>query len=246
MVALLFDTATKCGVAALFEGERLLAKREFAAAFTNSKFLLPIVSELLENCNLTVKDLQYIAVGVGPGSYTGIRVAVAFAKGLSFSLQIPLVALSSIKGFLPDPNRGEDCRFMSAIDARIGGIYCICGHRTSGKIHFDTAEELLSIEDFITKLDTASMLITPEGEGSLLQSRIPSIDIQAKIIESNPSIEYLALLAQEAFSKGECVLDGHLPLLYLRPTQAEINARTLLPNIGNLTIILLSCFNFVR
>jgi tRNA threonylcarbamoyladenosine biosynthesis protein TsaB len=208
MRSLVLDTATSYGVVGLFEDGKLIAKEEFQAAFTNSQLLLPAIDKLHPD------QLEYIVVGIGPGSYTGIRVAVAFAKGLSFAKNIPLVGVSSLRGFVSE----HEGSFIGAIDAKIGGIYAIKGIHKEGIYTFDSEEELLSVPKFAEKLLTVDFLVTPDAEP--LRNRIP--DLQAHIVERKPSIELLASLGYEAFKAGKGVYDGNLPLLYLRKTQAEL------------------------
>ncbi|MDB6081288.1 MAG: hypothetical protein JWO53_560, partial [Chlamydiia bacterium] len=175
MFSLVLDTATSYGVVALFQDGILLEKKEFTAAFTNSQLLLPAINALLP------KKLEYIAVGVGPGSYTGIRVAVAIAKGISFALNIPLVGVSSLKGFVPELSQKGS--FIAAIDARIGGVYALQGVVDQEGIRFTTKEELLSLDEFRDRLHTVTFLVTPDAE--LLRNRCPSIP--SHIIERGPS-----------------------------------------------------------
>lgn len=213
MTSLVFDTATSYGVVGLFQDGILIEKREFTAAFTNSQFLLPAIH------SLKIDKLDYIAVGVGPGSYTGIRVAAAIAKGMSYGKDIPLVAVSSLKGFVPgEPYEGD---FIAAIDARIGGVYAICGTRNQGRVYFTTKEMLLALEEFATALQAVTFLVTPDAEP--LRNRCPSMNVH--IIECGPSIEMLGVFAHEEFQAKNVYLHGELPLLYLRKTQAEMEKR---------------------
>lgn len=210
MTSLVFDTATSYGVVGLFQDGKLIEKREFTAAFTNSQFLLPAID------SLKIDRLDYIAVGVGPGSYTGIRVAASLAKGMSYGKAIPLVAVSSLKGFVPEaPYEGA---FIAAIDARIGGVYAICGKRDQGRVYFITKEKLLTLEEFTSALMGATFLVTPDREA--LYNRLPSMNVHT--IERGPSIEMLGFLAHEEFLAKNVYLHGELPLLYLRKTQAEM------------------------
>jgi tRNA threonylcarbamoyl adenosine modification protein YeaZ len=215
MISLVMDTATDHGVVGLFSQGTLIGKKEFAAAFNNSKQLLPAVDELIGSCGVKLSDLTYVAAGMGPGSYTGIRVTAALAKGICFALHIPLVAVSSLKGFIPKSS--YQGAFLAAIDAKIGGVYCLAGHMTDGVVSFDTQEELLSVEEFSKKLTADTLLITPSI--APLRARM---EIQSPFIEQAPSIEWLGKFAHLDYLAGRGASDGHLPLLYLRKTQAEI------------------------
>lgn len=220
MNSLLLDTATDLGVVGLFQDGKLIAKKEFAAAFTNSRLLLPAIDELMRSAGLEPSQLGFIATGIGPGSYTGIRVAVAVAKALSFALRIPLIGVSSLKGFIPDS--GYSGQFLGVIDAKIGGVYCIQGEAHCGEIIFQTEDELCSLYDFAARLKSISCVITPSAKS--LRERLFSLgyDELGPFIEKGPSIDILGKLAFDAFLQGKGTTDGHLPLLYLRKTQAEL------------------------
>ena len=216
MISLILDSATDRGIVGICSDGKVIAQKEFAAAFTNSRLLLPIIDELVKSASIEPLDFSYIACGVGPGSYTGIRIAVAMGKALSFTRHIPLVGFSGIKGFVPLEN--QEGPFAGVIDARIGGVYCILGTVMNGTVHFETEERLISCEEFEEVSQAISFLVTPQRKPLL--ERFPSI--QVPIIERTPSLELLASLAHASFCKTGGVCDGKLSLLYLRKTQAEI------------------------
>lgn len=214
MNSLLLDTATDHGLAALFSKDLLIKKIEFQAGFNGNKSLLEAISKL----EVAVSNLEYIAVGVGPGSYTGIRVAASFAKGLSAAKNIPLVGISSLKGYVPEA--GLEGRFISAIDAKIGGVYMVEGKCAGGKIEFIGDEKLITLDEFVKSLDGIQFLVTPDAKPLL--KRLETLPEHLSVIERKPSIELLGKLAYEAFCKGLAVKDGRLELHYLRKTQAEL------------------------
>jgi tRNA threonylcarbamoyl adenosine modification protein YeaZ len=212
MKSLFIDTATDTGVVGLFEGDRLLHSRTYPAAFANSKLLLPAILELISS----PKELAYIGVGIGPGSYTGIRVAVATAKGIAYGANLPLVGVPTLRAFVPE--KGEIGTFVAAIDARIGGIYALKGIVEDGCVRFLEKEALLSLEDFKKFIEGVDFLITPDSE--VLQKRLSELSVH--VVQRTPSLKQFGALAHAEFMAGRVVLDGNLPLLYLRKTQAEI------------------------
>jgi len=212
MKSLFIDTATDTGVVGLFEDGEVVAKREFPAAFTNSKLLLPTIMELISSS----KEIGFIGVGIGPGSYTGCRVAVATAKGLSFGGKLPLVGISTLRGFVPKD--GFEGVFLAVIDARIGGMYCLQGEMRRGEVHFQGEEKLLSLEEFQRAVAQVGCVVTPAAD--VLKKRLP--DLSVEIEERTPCLEQYGRLSYRAFLEGKGRLDGALELLYLRKTQAEI------------------------
>lgn len=95
MSCLIIDTSTERCILALVEGDRILSQRTFAHENTLSRTLLPSIQECLREQEKTMSALNLIAVGTGPGSYTGTRVGVAVAKSLAFGLNILVIPFCS-------------------------------------------------------------------------------------------------------------------------------------------------------
>ena len=92
------ETSTKaCSVAIHKNGNLIALKESVTENFSHSEKLLVFVEELIENSQIKLSDLSAIAVSMGPGSYTGLRIGVATAKGLCYGLNIPLISISTLK-----------------------------------------------------------------------------------------------------------------------------------------------------
>ncbi len=96
MLTLAFDTATSWGRFALADGDRLIDYRPVNVTGSYADALLPVIGGMLEDAGLVVGDLERIAVVHGPGSFTGLRIGVATAKGLAWGLGAPLYAVSTL------------------------------------------------------------------------------------------------------------------------------------------------------
>src|ERR1700722_12351327 len=101
MKNLIIDTSSEYCMLGVAEGGALIKHTLFLHENCLSRSLLPEISTLLDKVELPLKSIAQIAVGTGPGSYTGTRVGVAVAKSLSFGLQIPVVGFCSLLAFLP-------------------------------------------------------------------------------------------------------------------------------------------------
>jgi tRNA threonylcarbamoyladenosine biosynthesis protein TsaB len=93
---LAIDTATQMISIALHDGRNLLAEKTWRTANNHTIELAPAVNRLLEQCDVGIPRLTGLAVSIGPGSYSGLRVGVALAKGLASARQLPLVGVSSL------------------------------------------------------------------------------------------------------------------------------------------------------
>lgn len=92
------ETATKnCSVALAKEGKTILCKEIAEEGYSHAERLHVFIEEIIEEAGITVNDLVAIAVSQGPGSYTGLRIGVSAAKGLSYALDIPLIAVDTLK-----------------------------------------------------------------------------------------------------------------------------------------------------
>jgi tRNA threonylcarbamoyladenosine biosynthesis protein TsaB len=213
MAELILDTSLDLGMVALGEKGQLIDSVTFPASFAASKRLLSSCLELLAKHGLTPKDITAIGAGVGPGSYTGIRVSVAFAKGMALALKIPLVGISTLRSLLPLEKIAGPV--LLAIDAKIGGVYTILADDGV----FLTQEELLSEEEFLALIRKYQPTIfTPTLRA--IQARLPSqIEVHERYLAPQVTVNLLQL----ALMEKNYSLDGVLPLLYLRKTQAEIN-----------------------
>ena len=100
MISLLIETSTERSLIALFRDLDPLDIRELPFGLQNSKHLLPEIKSLFERAGLKPADLDLIVAGIGPGSYTGIRVGAMTAKAMAFALNIPVIGISSLEGFI--------------------------------------------------------------------------------------------------------------------------------------------------
>lgn len=94
-IALGFDTSAAHCAAALLRGDRIIASTAEAMTKGQAERLMPMLEDMLAGVGLTWRDLDVIGVGIGPGNFTGIRVAVAAARGLALSLGIPAIGVSA-------------------------------------------------------------------------------------------------------------------------------------------------------
>ena len=117
------ETATKnCSVALAKEGETILCKEIAEEGYSHAERLHVFIGEIIEEAGITFKDLGAIAVSQGPGSYTGLRIGVSAAKGLCFALDIPLIAIDTMK-ILASQAIVSDGLIIPMLDARRMEVY---------------------------------------------------------------------------------------------------------------------------
>lgn len=218
MISLIIETATERGVVAIMRDEKILVRLDLPYGYQNSKFLLPKIQEAFQKANLKPADLNLVIAGIGPGSYTGIRVGAVAAKTIAFALHIPLIGVCSLEGFVPDGTGA----YAAVVDAKIGGVYLLIGHSVQGKAVECALPKVLPIEEAINEISEVAILVTPNA--ILLKNKFEKFSPTKQWIweEAAPNPAVIARAGLAKFNAGEFTLDGSLELLYLRKTQAEI------------------------
>lgn len=205
MKVLIIDTSTERGVIAISEGLQVLFCRFLPFGLQSSKYAMTAAQEGFEELGISPSDLTAIAVTVGPGSFTGIRVGAALAKGLAFGASLPLISLSSLSGFV---SQAEGC-FASVIDARIGGGYVLIQERRGEEVIELEEGRLVEGKELQKLLSSYRQIVGPSFERLLL----PSAQ------EVAPDARHLARLAFHKWAAGEAGDD--LEMIYLRQGVAE-------------------------
>lgn len=218
MPCLIIETSSERGVIACLENEKILFTKELPSGQNQSKYLMPELEASLESNGIQLNRLCCIGVGIGPGSYTGIRVGASVAQALAFSWSIPLIGVSSLDGFVPQYDKRP---FAAIMDARIGGAYVRKGIKFFNEIQFTTEPEVCELEHLSKWLGQTSLLITPNKSSlkNKLAKLYPNQDWTWE--ERYPCVLSLSRSIQEVLARNESVSYGNLKLLYLRKTEAE-------------------------
>jgi len=161
---LVIDSATKYLYVALFDGYDCVGKYYEMGVNNHSVVLMPQIEKILTDNEVMVKDLDEIYVGIGPGSYTGLRVGVVIAKMFGWNNNIPVFTVSSLA--LMASSSTEEGLVLPEIDARRGnsflGLYDIC----DGYLTIQDEEVLTNLEEYKSGINKPFTVIS-EGEPSL-------------------------------------------------------------------------------
>jgi tRNA threonylcarbamoyladenosine biosynthesis protein TsaB len=122
MNLLAIETATECCSVALIHGDELIARSELAPR-RHTDLVLPMADALLAEAGIGRHALDAIAVGRGPGSFTGVRLAVSLAQGMALALDLPVITISSLAALALEAPEEEGTAILAVIDARMGEIY---------------------------------------------------------------------------------------------------------------------------
>lgn len=210
MKVLAFDTSNKALSLAILDGEELLAELTLNIKKNHSITLMPAIEFLMKSIDWEPKDLERIIVAQGPGSYTGLRIAVATAKTLAHTLKIELVGLSSLLSLVPQ----EAGLVIPLMDARRNHVYA--GFYENGRAVYK--EAYLSFEE-VLELAKDFKEVTFVGEVAAFRDQIEEKMPRANIQATLPSAVSLARLALD---KKSVFIHEFVPQ-YLKRVEAEEN-----------------------
>ena len=211
MKVLAFDTSSKALSLAILEDKQVLAETMINIKKNHSITLMPVIDFLMASLDWTPKNLDRIVVAEGPGSYTGLRIAVATAKTLAHTLNIELVGMSSLLALVP---RQQEGLLVPLMDARRNNVYA--GFYENAKPVFPEAH--LSFAEVIEKVKDAEQ-VTFVGEVRAFVEQIQEHLPQANYQETLPNAANLALWA---WDKEVDSLHDFVPN-YLKRVEAEEN-----------------------
>ena len=122
MKILAIDTSATAASVCLAEEKKILGSFYTNTALTHSQTLVPMVEQVLKTTQTDVDELDYIAVNAGPGSFTGVRIGVAAAKGIAFKNDLHCVSVSTLESMAYNM-LGNDCVVCAVMDARCSQVY---------------------------------------------------------------------------------------------------------------------------
>ncbi len=224
MLILALDTATKASGVALADENTLLAEIVVEGNDFHSETLINHIDMALKIAGAEKKDLSGIAVDVGPGSFTGLRIGIAAAKAMAYALNLPLAGVTSLAAMAAGLY-GFGGRIFSLIDAQKASAY-VAGYVFDGEnLRAEYPVKIMKVQDF---LEFAAEL---EGEivltGDAAKKRLTAAELPKNIRLAPPRLlmpraSEVARLGLKKLAAGECADLMTLEPLYLRRSEAEI------------------------
>lgn len=226
MRILALETSTLAGSVALLDGDQLVGEYTLNIRTTHSERLLAAVDRLLQDAGWTPGMLEGLAVAVGPGSFTGLRIGVSTVKGLAFSLGIPVAAVSTLEALAWSLPFARD-QVCPVLDARKGEVYAALFHWDAQTLVRDWEDQALDPAELCRRVPGPVIFVGDgiAGYGMLFKERLGASATFAPAARRLPSAACLGQLGHARLTSGEVVDPVALAPRYLRPSEAELKRR---------------------
>jgi tRNA threonylcarbamoyladenosine biosynthesis protein TsaB len=219
------DTASATASLAIVSRGKVLAQLTLSTA-SHGAALPAAAAEVVAQAGLKLKDLRGIAVGVGPGSFTGLRVGIAYAKGLVLALGCALIGIPTFDclalAALEQASAPEDSLICPIVDARKGEVYANLYRARADRLDKISQPLVIRLQNLFPELSDGVILIgdSKAKEASLLLSERGIRSTVLDEVELNSRGRYVAALGAERISHGEIDLPATLEPLYVRTAEA--------------------------
>ena len=224
MLILAFETSAKAGSVALLQEGRLLAESYQNTGLTHSQTLLSMAETMIKSCGLTPQDVKAVAVAAGPGSFTGVRIGVAAAKGFAWGLEIPCCGVSTLEAMAENLGIYEGT-VVCTMDARRSQVYNAIFRAEKGNLNRLTPDRAISLAELGEELGKISGPIYLVGDGSNLTHQTLKDSLPDLILPPEHRLHQraagVAIAAERMLQNGEICDAESLQPNYLRLSQAE-------------------------
>lgn len=235
MRILAFETSAKAASVAVLEEDKLLGEYYQNCGLTHSRTLMKMAENLLTDCGLTAKDVTAVACAVGPGSFTGVRIGAAAAKGFAWGRELPCVGVSTLEAMAQQARMFEGL-VCCVMDARRAQVYTASFSCHNGGLTRRTEDRAISLKDLAEELKNEQQPKLFLGDGARLcydslAGTVPNCVLAPEQLMMQRA-SGVALLAQKQLFTGADFSASALTPNYLRLSQAERERMERLQNSG--------------
>lgn len=230
MTILAMDTTAKAASVCLATEEKIIGEFFINTALTHSQTLVPMIEQLCKNAGVSGDDIEAVAVNAGPGSFTGVRIGVAAAKGFAFPKNLPCVSTSTLESMAYNL-LGSDCVVCALMDARCSQFYNAFFRVTGEKVERLCDDRAISLSDLQPELQGYGEKVVLVGDGAEIAFKglenPPRNAALASVNTRTQTASSVALAAFKRITNGETLTAAELMPVYLRLPQAqrELNKR---------------------
>lgn len=225
MLILGIDTATAQVGCAIAGNEGVLASAHSARGRRHAETLTPAIDFVSRQARVQLSEISAVAVDIGPGLFTGLRVGVASAKAIAFALRIPMIGVTSLD-LLAFPVRFSPRRIAAVVDARRGELFYAFYRQVPGGVQRLTEPTVGTVGDLTSELWATGEEQLVVGDGAIRYAQdladVPRVEVGEQGL-AHPSATSLVQLAHAQALREEWVMPSELQPVYLRKPDAEIN-----------------------
>ena len=224
MLILAFETSAKAASVALMDENQRRGEAYQNTGLTHSQTLMVMAEDVLKQCGKTAQDVTAVAVAEGPGSFTGVRIGVAAAKGFAWGKEIPCYGISTLEAMAVSLGayEGHVCACMDARRYQVYNAIFLADGAASLRLTEDRAISLAELKTELEHIDGPIFLV---GDGAGLAYRTLAPEIPNLILPPEHRMHQravgVAILARNQALAGETPSGGALTPNYLRLSQAE-------------------------
>ncbi len=220
------DTSSSVLALGIIENDKILAELKVKLEGNLSEVLWDVLNQTVSDLKLQVQDLSALAYSIGPGSFTGLRVGLAFVKGLSFSSGIPIVAVPTLDALASQINLVKTL-VVPLIDAKKDLVYSALYTNNNGTFQKISDYMLLPLDKMVEKIPSQALFILLEDENFRVKwnQLTTQKNILAKVITVQPSAVAVAKLGWEKYKQNQVADLSNLEPLYVSPVAFKTKKR---------------------
>ena len=199
-IILNLETATtNCSVSLARDGKILVLKENNTPNYSHAEQLHVFISECMAEAKIALSELNAVAVSKGPGSYTGLRIGVSAAKGLCFSLDVPLISIATLTSMASQVKGGYDC-IIPVLDARRMEVYAAVFNADLKQIR-DTEAKIINEHSFGAYTDNKTVHVL--GSGAQKIKDVLHRENVSFSTDCVPSSKEMAVLSHQKYLKSD-------------------------------------------
>ncbi len=213
MILNIETATTNCSVSLAKGGATVALKEHDTPNYSHSEQLHIFIQEVIDESSLSLKDLDAIAVSKGPGSYTGLRIGVSAAKGLCFSLDVPLISISTLDSMVYQARTKEADFIVPLLDARRMEVYSAVFDNRLKEIR-ETRAEIIDESSFAEYAQKGTVLLMGSGADKCKEVLTgPNFDFDVSVV---PSANEMSELSYTEFKAGSFENVAYFEPYYLK------------------------------
>ncbi|MBO5244741.1 MAG: tRNA (adenosine(37)-N6)-threonylcarbamoyltransferase complex dimerization subunit type 1 TsaB [Selenomonadales bacterium] len=223
MTILAIDTSTRVSSVALVEAGRVIAELNQDTRLTHSERLMPQIKQLLDMAEKKSRELSAIAVSIGPGSFTGLRIGMATAKTMAYALGIPIIGVPTLDALAWNCPLDGFC-IVPMLDAQKGNVYTAQYRFEDGKLVPEEGAVVRAYEEMVSLLKAGGKQCIVVGERQAIRDASLLTD-NVRLAPPHlfaPRAASVALCAEVRLANGQIDDVMQLEPLYIRRAEAEV------------------------